>query len=193
MLQSRFRFIKVRNVKNPTRGNPLDAGIDFYVPTDLTIGEMTRINSDMKGITVQYLSNTIDSGLIDFDINKDGKITKIWLNPQARVIIPSGIKVLLEPAASMLQVNNKSGVSTKKGLIYTAQVVDSTYTGEIHICVLNTTSGVISIDTGTKLVQLVHIPIFPTRPEEITQEEFSSLSKTWSTRGEKWQGSTDNI
>ena len=27
---------------------------------------------------------------------------------------------------------NKSGISTKQGLIYTAEIVDSPYTGEIH-------------------------------------------------------------
>ena len=32
---NRFRFIKVREVVSPNRANPNDAGLDFYVPTDL--------------------------------------------------------------------------------------------------------------------------------------------------------------
>ena len=32
---NRFRFIKVREVVSPNRANPNDAGLDFYVPTNL--------------------------------------------------------------------------------------------------------------------------------------------------------------
>ena len=32
---NRFRFIKVRDVKTPSRGNAGDAGLDFYIPRNL--------------------------------------------------------------------------------------------------------------------------------------------------------------
>lgn len=32
---NRFRFIKVREVVSPNRANPNDAGLDFYIPTNL--------------------------------------------------------------------------------------------------------------------------------------------------------------
>ena len=33
---NKFRFIKVRDVKSPSRGNEGDAGLDFYIPEDST-------------------------------------------------------------------------------------------------------------------------------------------------------------
>ena len=33
-MSNRIRFIKVRDVKTPSRGNKGDAGIDFYIPND---------------------------------------------------------------------------------------------------------------------------------------------------------------
>ena len=40
-----FRFTKTRQVHNPTRGNPGDAGIDFYVPENLTVEQMSAKNT----------------------------------------------------------------------------------------------------------------------------------------------------
>ena len=77
-------------------------------------------------------------------------------------------------------------------MVYTAEVVDSTYTGEIHMCVANTSSCSTDIEMGGKLVQFMHVPVYLTEPEEITNEEFSTESTDWSNRGNNWQGSTDN-
>lgn len=185
-VKPRIRFVRVRDVKIPRRGNDLDAGIDFYTPVDLSPEDLTTANEsagqDAVGQNSQLEVTVVDKKIV---------VKTIILAPNSRVIIPSGIKVLIEPAASALIVHNKSGVSTKKGLIFTAQVVDSPYTGEIHLCVLNTSTVPVNIEMGEKLVQLIHVPIYPTEPEEITIKEYDSLAKDWGTRGEDWQGSTD--
>lgn len=40
---NRFRFIKVRDVKSPSRGNEGDAGLDFYIPEDLTLQDLVKL------------------------------------------------------------------------------------------------------------------------------------------------------
>ena len=175
---NRFRFIKVREVVSPNRANPNDAGLDFYVPTNLTLEDLNLVNGyDPDAYTVYR--NT-------------GFIHSIELFPGHRILIPSGIKGLIEPPASMLMAANKSGISTKQGLIFTAEIVDSPYVGEIHIGVYNTSIQSQFINCGRKLVQFIHVPIFITEPEEIQQEEFYTESQIWGDRGTNGFGSSQN-
>lgn len=176
---NRFRFIKVREVVSPNRANPNDAGLDFYVPTNLTSEDI-------------HSKNELDSGGYDLDIPfSEHFVRHIALKPGHRILIPSGIKGLLEPPASMLMAANKSGIATKKGLIFTAEIVDSPYTGEIHIGIYNTSHEFQIIEAGTKLVQFIHVPIYLTKPEEVTNEEFYNDAQYWGTRGNKGFGSTN--
>jgi dUTPase len=149
--------------------------LDFYVPTDLSVEE--------------FMSK--QHGTIEVN-DENGILKSFELKPHQRVLIPSGIKVLITPINSMLQANNKSGVSTKKGLIFTAEVVDSPYTGEVHIGVVNTSNDYVEIKAGEKLVQFVHVPIFLSEPKEITNEHYDQIAKDWGTRGSEGFGSTDN-
>ena len=91
----------------------------------------------------------------------------------------------------MLMAANKSGIATKKGLIFTAEIVDSPYVGEIHIGVYNTSQEAQVIEAGQKLVQFIHVPIYITEPEEVTNEEFYNDAQYWGTRGDKGFGSTN--
>lgn len=170
----RIRFVKVREVKSPNRGNEGDAGIDFYVPEDLEW-------NDLKG----------HGYFVESDIFHD-KVTTIGIKPHGDVLIPSGIKALIEPKESELTAVDKSGVSTEKKLIIGAKVVDSTYIGEINIHLINIGDKAVYIEAGDKVAQFIHRPIYPTKPEEITIEEFNSEAENWSTRGDGGFGSTGN-
>ena len=175
---NRFRFIKVREVVSPNRANPNDAGLDFYVPTNLTSEDI-------------HSKNGFDSGGYGLDIPfSEHFVRHIALKPGHRIFIPSGLKGLLEPPASMLMAANKSGIATKKGLIFTAEIVDSPYVGEIHIGVYNTSQKVQVIEAGQKLVQFIHVPIYITEPEEIQQEEFYTESQMCGSRGGNGFGSS---
>lgn len=179
---NRFRFIKVREVVSPNRANPNDAGLDFYVPTDLTVDDINNKNIYDKGCDFK----------LSFERGMRESIGKFYLKSGHRILIPSGIKGLLEPPASMLMVANKSGIATKQGLIFTAEIVDSPYVGEIHIGVYNTSQEVQVIEAGKKLVQFIHVPIFITEPEEIQLEEFYTESQIWGSRGANGFGSSQN-
>ena len=98
---NRFRFIKVREVVSPNRANPNDAGLDFYVPTNLTSEDLPS-------------KNGFDSGGYALVIPcSEHFVRHIALQPGHRILIPSGIKGLLEPPASMLMAANKSGIAPK--------------------------------------------------------------------------------
>lgn len=170
-----IRFTRVRKVKSPTRANKGDAGIDFYVPEDLDMVEFATKNPG-NGYNITSFSAYIKT---------------LSIKPHSRVLIPSGVKVLIEPMNSMLQANNKSGVSTKKGLIFSAEVVDSPYTGEVHIGVINTTDKPVYINAGEKLIQFIHIPIFLDDLEEIPQDVYNQMAENWGTRGDNGFGSSD--
>lgn len=177
---NRFRFIKVREVVSPNRANPNDAGLDFYVPTDLTMDHIYSKNGfDSEGYVLNVPLGT-------------AYVNQIILKPGHRILIPSGIRGLLEPPASMLMAANKSGIATKQGLLFTAEIVDSPYVGEIHIGIYNASDKNQVIECGKKLVQFIHVPIYITEPEEIQQEEFYTESQIWGSRGDKGFGSSQN-
>lgn len=176
MAKERFRFTKVRNVKSPTRENEGDAGLDFYIPEDLILSDLLKCNHNELQGTVSF---------------KNGAIDSIYLNPNSRILIPSGIRGLLEPKDSMLMVANKSGRSSKLGLIFTSQICDSPYIGEYHLGVYNTSYNIVELKAGISLVQMIHTPIFLTKPEEIDSKLYEKLSKDWGTRGTKGFGSSD--
>lgn len=187
---NKIRFTKVRDVKSPSRGNVGDAGIDLYTPVDLTLDDLVSANKDAENIVVSTEASGF--GMVKVILDDEGHVKTLRIGPHSRVIIPSGIKTLIEPLDSGLIAANKSGVSTVKGLVYTAEVVDSNYVGEIHICVANTSSCSTDIEMGKKLMQFMHVPVYMTTPEEISVEDYEKEAKDWGSRGENWQGSTDN-
>ena len=175
---NRIRFTKVREVRSPLRSHSGDAGLDFYIPSHLTLSDMKVCNPELK--QVEYV------------INPDKSIKIIKIQPHSKVLIPSGIRVLLEPKNSMLMAANKSGISTQKGIIYSAEIVDSPYTGEVHIGLINTTNKVVNFDVDSKAIQFIHVPIYLSTPEEISNEAYEEEAKDWGTRGSDGFGSTDN-
>lgn len=209
-----IRYTRVRKVKPLVRANAGDAGLDFYCPEDLTIKQLMAcqpegvINS--YGIEVLFQEGNIqcsyrlgtDKVLFDTTgkshwrpftpLYEDYQITDIIVGPQSRVLIPSGIKVLLTPQNSMFMAANKSGISTKQGLIYGAEIVDSPYTGEVHLSIINTSRKEQVIQSGKKVEQFIHVPIFLSEPEEIPNQLYEEVAKNWGTRGAKAFGSSDD-
>lgn len=196
MEQSRLRFALSRGVQLPKRAGEHEAGIDFFIPTDLTVDDIMKANKDVHDVVILECPNEwASAGQVCLHVNEFGFVTNIWLGAGSRIIIPSGVHALIEPWDSALIAANKSGVSTKKGLIYGAQVVDSTYTGEIHISLINPGENPQVLKAGDKAIQFIHTPILLTKIERIGWEGsdgFSENSKNWSERGSNWQGSTDN-
>lgn len=166
-------FTKVREVKSPVRANSHDAGFDFFIPK---LDE--SFWKDFKSKNPNHVNLGADN--------------MISIAPGERVLIPSGIKVWINPKESALIAANKSGLASKKGLVFTAEVVDADYTGEVHIGILNTdTTNVFFFDEGDKAIQFVHTPIILSTMSEISETAYHELTSS-SDRGEGGFGSTDN-
>ncbi len=210
MAKSIIKFTRTRNVQLPARGHADDAGIDFFVPDfDPTFMEdlkkknpdqfsqlanyvncgsaITFTSQDQTGPSVEFNLNDNNTSPVKYDDEKG--LNYILLNPLDRINIPSGIYCQMEEAGRALVAHNKSGVASKHGLIYGAQVVDFEYQGEIHINVINTSSKVVRIYSGQKLMQFLELPIFTSVIEEV--DSLQDLYDGATSRAAGGFGSTD--
>lgn len=192
MEQVKLEFTKIRDVKSPNRANEGDAGLDFYIP-QLTGQDILKVGekdeNDLYGINRRMWNK----GFIRF-VGLDTEDVQVVINPGGRLLIPSGIKVLINPRESMLMAANKSGVATKEGLSFTAEIVDSPYTGEMHIGIHNGSPEEvwIPLNQDKKIMQFIHVPIILSNPVEITNYEYIEKACGWGTRGDKGFGAHDN-
>ena len=142
---AKIKFLKIRNVKSPTRAYEYDAGIDFYVP-----------DFNQKFLD-DLLEKNPDADLMGIG---DERVVSIAIPAQGRIMIPSGIKSRMHAPGRALIAANKSGVATKHVLVYGAQVVDYTYKGEIHLSLINTSDKDVMITPGMKILQFLETPVW---------------------------------
>ena len=167
-----------RKVKTPNRAHSLDAGIDFYVPEDITEAEFLE-KCETTGIKPHY------------ELNEQGFISKIVMNAGDAVLLPSGIKVCV-PKGYMLQYINKSGVASKSGLMIGASVVDSGYDGICHINLIAQYNRPVEIVAGQKIAQGILIPVSNAMVCTVDSGVITALNSKLTSRGEGGFGSTSN-
>lgn len=171
-----LKYTKVRKVKSPVRGHKTDAGIDLFIPEDLTYSIMS-----------EKFEITTDTLAVDFD--EDSKFIKSFtIRPNQSILIPSGLKFNI-PEGYALIAHNKSGVATKKNLLVGAAVADSGYMGEVHINLHNVGNKDVKISAGEKIVQFLLVPVVCCDVEEVSSVEELYENKQ-SDRGEGGFGST---
>ena len=164
-----IKFIKIMDVKSPSRGTSVAAGIDFYIPYN----------------TEEFQKAFIEKNS-DIEIDASG----IILMPHTRVNIPSGIKVEI-PHNHALIAYNKSGVSLKYGLDVGASVVDEDYKGVIHLSLVNTSNECVKLEYGQKIIQFLLIPV---AYDEVVEVKFEDeLFTRDSERGSGGFGSTGSF
>lgn len=171
----KFKFCKVREVKNPNRGTDEAAGIDFYVPTNLK-----------KSVMDEKCKTTSCWPLVNY--NLFGDMDFITLKSGQSVLIPSGIHLRLDKGYC-LKFENKSGVAAKKHILVGSNTVDSDYCGEIHINLHNVSNHDVIINAGEKIIQgliyKIELPKF---------EEYENIELLYkdseSERGQNGFGST---
>lgn len=154
----------IRSVKAPSRANTNDAGADWYVPDGCDeFRDALREANEGRDIIMTPA--------------EDGQFT-IIIPPHERIKIPSGLRVNIHDKDTYLGIDNKSGVSNGKGLIYTADIIDADYRGECNLCVVNTSNDNVRIQTGQKLVQVIQRIKINTEYKPISLEEFEALEAT---------------
>lgn len=171
-----LRIFKTRQVKTPTRGTSMAAGLDFYVPEDLTKDDMTAMFGKI-------------GHELDVKYGEDGYVKEFTVGFGQSACIPSGIKAKL-PDGYCMEFHNKSGIAMKRGLLAGAQLIDPDYSGIWHIDVHNVSKNPAVIKAGDKLAQFVMYKVeFPGVVETSSEDELFAGFE--SERGEGAFGSTD--
>lgn len=118
------------------------------------------------------------SGYFDFEKQM------LRIDPMARVLVPTGLKVAL-PEGMEMQIRPRSGMSLKKGLtcVNAVGTVDEDYRGEVCMVAINLNPEPIWIEHTERICQVVF-----KKYEKVTWEEVTTLDET--ERGEGGFNST---
>lgn len=133
-------------------------------------------------------ANPSDAGLDVFFCPSDGE--SIYLKPGDTALFQTGLRFGV-PHGYMLEVKNRSGNASKRSLLVGACVVDSGYDGEVFVNLHNVGNKVQLIDPGTKIAQVVLIPVVHFRARQSDNENLYNYPMTISNRGDGALGSTD--
>lgn len=190
-------YCKTRDVKSPRRYTPEDAGVDWYIPNyetydgDVDLGEAPIIPSDEAEEFLKDLKEkNAGRDILYIEPTSSDETLKIVIGPHERILIPSGIKVKIKRnwlrkilhkvigLGDALNAENKSGVANKKGLEIGSKVVDYEYQGEVHLSVINTTNKPVTIESGEKLVQFIHYPIYLSEYNRIPESVYNNFEKS---------------
>ena len=176
-------FNKTRNVKSPNRAYPDLNGKSLAAATDFFVPEYDQA----------FMSDLINKNphkeFYECTVSPNCDSMQITIAPHGRILIPSGIRVIIGDPNTCLLAVNKSGIAANKGLIVGSCLVDADYTGEVHISLINTTDEPVQIKTGDKVVQFMHLPVLCTSYQEVCSEDFEKL-KPDSNRGSGGFGSS---
>jgi dUTP pyrophosphatase len=164
-----------RNVKTPSRAHSTDAGIDFYVP---------QISVDFKADLLKNPANANVKSSV-----KDGNEVLI-IPPGENACIPSGVKVEI-PYGFMGMFANKSGFCSKKDGIVGGGIIDTFYSGEVHLDIHNIGNNDLEIMEGDKVAQLIMVPILNCDVTEVEEDMLYDWMKQDEVRGTKGFGSSD--
>lgn len=167
-----LKYAKIRDVEIPSRGHATDAGIDFRCPK--------FDKSFVEDVNSKEANKNINWGT-------DPK--SIIVPPGENVTIPSGIKIEV-PYGYMGLFLNKSGVASKKDAIIGAQVIDTFYSGEVHIDLHNVGTENLIIEENMKLAQMAMVPILSCNLINVEENDLYEWMKQESHRGEDGFGST---
>lgn len=183
-----MQFIKTRDVKSPVRNVQENAGIDCYIPENTCefIKDLAAKNPGLElYVTDIFKDGNLEGCKTNYFIKSCGKI---YIAPHKDIIIPSGIRSKFGPELALI-ANNKSGVATKKKLVFGASVIDASYQGEWHYHLINTSDEYQVVECGTKVIQFIphlisteEVEVLDLSPEEFYTEKTS--------RGDGWAGST---
>ena len=167
-----FKYERLTHVTVPSKAHNTDAGLDFFMPSDLAY-----IIQNGIGIKI---------GMYTRKLEPTGDIissTAIEIGPHESVLIPMGIKTQFDDGWGLLFLN-RSGIASKKHLYRGPCLVDSSYRGELKVGLTNLSNNKQYLLPGDKLIQAVFIQI----PDLFIEEGIVDIDTE---RGEGGFGSTD--
>ena len=149
--------------------------------------EYVRVRGDVKP---PIRANPSDAGLDVFFCPDDAAVGGITIQAGGSAILATGLRFGV-PHGYMLQAMNRSGIAAKRSLVVGAHVIDSGYDGEVFINLHNIGKETQVVKAGTKIAQLVMIPVVPFRALETHNDDlYNWYPITISERGDGALGST---
>lgn len=185
--------------KAPTKAHFTDAGWDFYANEDATL----YAGGIHSGSAIQYLLNTLkpyrtNKGIYDlgnglkkpkeFDNrtiieNVIEAFSRLEFSPAPITIVKTGVHFNI-PREYVGLFRDRSGMACKNHITCVGGVIDSGYTGEYLVALVNLGKEDYHIKRGDKIIQLVLTDI----PVHVTLQQVEELEET--ERGEKKFGSS---
>ena len=176
-----LKYATIRNVRDPERGHPTDAGIDFFMPV---------IDDDFKNYFSGLSANfNYASQEEQVKFIKIGSGEGLQIPPGSNALIPSGIKVEIPYGYAGIFLN-KSGISSKQDLLIGGQVIDTFYSGEVHIDLHNVGVEIKVLETRQKVAQMILIPYLACDLTLVGEEQLYDWMQQEEYRGEGGHGST---
>lgn len=174
----KVQVINLSNNKLPQYETPMSAGMD--------------VRADFSRVTVDNSIKAFGDCEILFksDINK---VTMLRLDPGARALIPTGLKIAL-PVTDQdcefiyeCQVRPRSGLALKKGItiLNTPGTIDADYRNEIGIIVINQGHEAVWIEDGERIAQLVFATVAKAEWEEVARLNETDRKGGFGHTGEK--------
>lgn len=168
-----LKYSAIRQVKSPARGHATDAGIDFFVP------EFTK----------DFLEDLLEKSPKLKNIDPNDPPEMIGISSGESILIPAGVKLEI-PYGYMGLFLNKSGVASKRQLLIGAQVIDTFYSGEVHINLHNVGNNPVFLEPGDKIVQMTLVPVLNCDLTEVEEDHLYDYMLSDKNRGSGGFGST---
>lgn len=174
----KVQVINLSNNKLPQYETPMSAGMD--IPADFS---RVTVDNPIKAFGDCEI-------LFKSDINK---VTMLRLDPGARALIPTGLKIAL-PVTDQdcefiyeCQVRPRSGLALKKGItiLNTPGTIDADYRNEIGIIVINQGHEAVWIEDGERIAQLVFATVAKAEWEEVARLNETERKGGFGHTGEK--------
>lgn len=155
-----------------------DSTRDFFQKNQI---EVHSLEINYKKLNDRAIPPKKTKGNIGIDFHTTIE-SSVFLFPGERYLFPTGLSLEI-PDGYAIILEDRSGISTKLGLHKFAGVIDSSYRGEIMVCLSNLSDTGVKIEPGQKIVQGIIVEDIP-----VDFYEKKSLSET--DRGTKGFGST---
>jgi len=133
-------------------------------------------------------ANPSDAGLDVFYCPPDDR-DSVRIDPGQSLVLETGLKFGV-PHGFMLEVKNRSSMASKRRLIVGACVIDPGYDGELYINLINIGNHSQIIENGSKIAQVVMIPVIHFRARKIMTDTLYNSNICISNRGSGGFGST---
>lgn len=145
-----------------------------------------------------YFNKLVDTAILPrknfesdaaYDVFYPAFMEDLTFLPGEQIVVNTGIACII-PEGYWLQFKERSGLAAKKGIKISGGVIDSAYTAEFKVIMLNTSHITQVISGGTAICQFTIEQVIPAEVHWVDTEVFDNLAKS-KARKDKGFGSSD--